>query len=66
MPVAERGTISTTWAHQKWRRASHRRWSGEKKSSPESFRSKRIIGDERSQEIHVEATWRAETLVNRL
>ena len=31
MPVAERGTISTTWAHQKWRRASHRRWSGEKK-----------------------------------
>ncbi len=30
------------------------------------FRSKRIISDERSQEIHVEATWRAETLVNRL
>jgi len=34
--------------------------------APVSFRSKRIIGDERSQEIHVEATWRAETFVNRL
>jgi len=31
MPVAERGTILTTWVHQKWRRASHRRWSGEEK-----------------------------------